>query len=169
VSRAFTKEDDAGAAPFVAPRAPLPAGTPNYVTRAGLGALRSELGALLQERAALEHGEPEPQRARLAASLAQRVAELEARLATAELVEPPADKRDEVRFGARATLRTEAGTEREVRIVGVDEANAGAGLIAFVAPLARALLGRRAGDTCVVRTPHGEEEIEILAVEYDGR
>jgi transcription elongation factor GreB len=166
VSRAFTKEDDAGTPPLVPPRAPLPAGTPNYVTRSGLAALRAELAQLSRERAELERGEPEPERARRAAGVAQRAAELEARLASAELVETPAEKHDEVRFGARVTLQNAAGGERRVQIVGVDEANAAEGRIAFVAPLARALLGKRAGDSATVRTPQGEDEVLVLAIDY---
>jgi transcription elongation factor GreB len=167
VSRAFTKEDDAGAPPLVAHRAPLPPGTPNYVTRRGLLALREELGGLLRERARLEGGEPDSVRAFQGASLLQRIAELEARVASAELVEPPAENRAQIRFGAVVSFRTAAGTERSVRIVGVDEADAGTGRIAFVAPLARALLGKSAGDSALVRTPHGEDEIEILGVDYE--
>jgi transcription elongation factor GreB len=167
VSRAFTKEDDAGAAPVVAPRAPLPPGTPNYVTPRGLAALRGELARLLEERSELERGEPDAGRARLAAVFSQRIVELEARLGAAELVEPPSEKRDEVRFGASVKLRNDAGRERSVRIVGVDEANASEGRIAFLAPLARALLGKKPGDLAHVRTPQGEDEVEILAVDYE--
>ncbi len=58
------------------------------------------------------------------------------------------------------------GGPRRYQIVGVDEADAASGKIAFVSPLARALLGRSAGDTAHVRTPRGEEELEIVAVEY---
>jgi transcription elongation factor GreB len=42
-----------------------------------------------------------------------------------------------------------------------------AGLVAFVAPLARALLGHRVGDVVTVRAPGGEEGIDILSVDYD--
>jgi transcription elongation factor GreB len=54
-----------------------------------------------------------------------------------------------------------------VQLVGVDEANPAAGLIAFVAPLARALLGRRVGDVVTVRAPGGGEEVEVVALAYD--
>src|SRR5688572_8246304 len=154
MSKAFTKDDDAGEAPaFVSRRAPLPPGTPNYVTERGLALLRAEL-AREQERWATRQQEGiEAERARAAALYAARVAELEARIASAELVDPRAQARDEVRFGASVTLRSEAGAERSYRIVGVDEADAAQGAIAFVAPLARSLLGKRVGETCVVNTP----------------
>jgi transcription elongation factor GreB len=149
VSKAFTKDDRPDEPVVVRHRPPLPDGVPNYVTRRGLQALRDQL-------AAVESGP---------SATAARRAELEQRIATAVLAAPPAD-RDELRFGARATLRGQDGQTRQVQIVGVDEADPAAGLIAFVAPLARALLGRRAGDPVTVRAPGGEEELEVLAVDY---
>ncbi|HVZ74897.1 MAG TPA: GreA/GreB family elongation factor [Polyangia bacterium] len=158
VSKAFTKEDEgAGAAEIQRRRAPLPAGTPNYVTPRGLRALRDELEALAPSPAGPEH----------AAAVARR-AELEARVATAVLAAPPADAR-EIRFGARVKVRADDNAERELQIVGVDEAAPTTGLIAFVAPLARALLGHRVHDVVSVRTPGGEETLEILSVAYEPR
>jgi transcription elongation factor GreB len=103
----------------------------------------------------------------LAAALAERLSELEGRLASAELVPAPQPAPSEARFGATVSVRDETGTERAYTIVGVDEADAGAGRIAFVAPLARALIGKRAGEAAVVRTPHGDEELQIVSVLYD--
>lgn len=163
MSKAFTKDDDAAPPPIVPRRAPLPEGLPNYVTARGLAALRAELSALRGEQAAnAGRGQGAPD-----AVLLERLAELEERLATAELVTPPSPAPAEVRFGATVTVVTEAGTERTVSIVGVDEADAGMGRIAFVAPLSRALLGKRAGESATVRTPHGNEELEILRVVYE--
>lgn len=163
MSKAFTKDDDAGPALVVPRRAPLPAGQPNYVTARGLALLRTELATLRAEQAASgarAEGAPD-------AALLERLAELEDRLATAELVVPPRPAPAEARFGATVSVVTEAGVERTYAIVGVDEADAAAGRIAFVAPLSRALLGKRAGDIATVRTPHGNEELEILRVSYD--
>jgi transcription elongation factor GreB len=50
--------------------------------------------------------------------------------------------------------------------VGVDEANGAEGHIAFVSPLARALLGQRVGDVVSVPTKGGTEELEIVAIDY---
>lgn len=125
-------------------RASLPEGVPNYVTRRGLGLLREQL---------------------VTAAGAHR-AELERRIAGAVLTAPP-DDRDEVRFGARLTLRTGDGQTRQIQIVGVDESDPAAGLIAFVAPLARTLLGHRAGDTVTVRAPGGADDVTVAAVDYD--
>jgi transcription elongation factor GreB len=139
---------------------------PNYVTARGLAALREELATLAAERSRAEGLANEKERGRALGALARRRAELEERIATAELVAAPADGRGAVRFGARVRVATAHG-ERGYRIVGVDEADAAIGAIAFTSPLARALLGRRAGDTVRLRAPRGDEELEIVSVEYD--
>ena len=158
MSKAFTK-DDAWEEPVVPPRAPLPAGVPNYVTPRGLAALRAELAAL-DATAPADAAAPDAQ------AHAARRAELEQRIATAVVAPSPAD-RAEIRFGARVRATASAGDVRDVHIVGVDEADPAAHAIAFVAPLARALLGRRVGDVVSVRTPGGEEELTVVAVTYD--
>lgn len=145
MSKAFTKDDRPDEPIVVRHRPALPPGVPNYLTERGLAALRAELAA---------------------AQPGARRSELEHKLATAVVPAPPAD-RDEIRFGARVALRAEDGQRRQVRIVGVDEAEPAEGAIVFVAPLARALLGRRAGDIVTVRTPGGSEELEVVAVDYD--
>ena len=160
VSKAFTKEDGPAEAPILRRRAPLPAGVPNYVTARGLRALRDELAALDAGAAAGPAG-PDAQ------AQAARRAELEQRIASAVVTPPPAD-RAEIRFGARVRAAAAGGDAREVRIVGVDEADPAAHAIAFVAPLARALLGRRVGDVVSVSTPGGEEELTVVAVTYEG-
>lgn len=163
MSKAFTK-DDADDTPLLVPRrAPLPDGVPNYVTESGLAALRAELSELLQARAALL---PDPERLRDSQILAARIAELEARLASADLVPSAGQARDKVRFGASVSVLSANGAERHYRIVGVDEADASAGRVAFTAPIARALLGKSVGDEAEVRTPHGVETIEITAISY---
>jgi transcription elongation factor GreB len=163
VSKAFTKDDDAGAPPVVPHRAPLPAGQPNYVTARGLVLLRAELAGLRAEQARRGTSTDTPPDT----TLLERLAELEERLAATELVTPACPAPSEVRFGAIVTVRTEAGAERTFSIVGVDEANVSEGRIAFVAPVARALLGKRSGDVATVRAPHGEEELEIVRVVYE--
>jgi transcription elongation factor GreB len=146
VSKAFTKDDRPAEPLVVRHRPPLPEGVPNYVTPRGIRALREQLAAETGATA--------------------RRAELEQRIGSAVLAPPPAD-RGEIRFGARVTLRGPEGQPRRIQIVGIDEANPAAGLIAFVAPLARALLGQRTGDAVAVRSPGGAEELEIVAVDYD--
>jgi transcription elongation factor GreB len=165
VSKAFTDEEAAETPHVVAPRAPLPRGVPNYVTARGLSLLREELIALQAERAALEREPGAVDRTQQLAALTQRRAQLEARLASAELVPAPDAAPDVVRFGARVTVEGRDG-RRNVQIVGVDEADAARGLVAFVSPLARALLGRRVGDSVRLRLPRGEEALEIVELSY---
>ena len=145
MSKAFTKDDRSDEPVVVRHRSPLPEGVPNYVTPRALQALRAELAAVAP---------------------GARRAELERRIAAAVPAPPPADRED-IRFGAHVTLRDRNGDTRQVQIVGVDEASPADGLIAFVAPLARALLGRRVGDPVTVRAPGGSDELEVLAVDYD--
>jgi transcription elongation factor GreB len=162
MSKAFTDEEAAPAPPIVRPRAPLPEGVPNYVTERGLALLHTELSDLAAEAA-----EPKGDLvATDASALAQRRAELEERIASAEVVAAPEPAEATIRFGATVTVGGASG-ERRYRIVGVDEADVANGLLSFVSPLARALVGHEAGDCVKVRTPRGEEEIEIVAVEYD--
>jgi transcription elongation GreA/GreB family factor len=65
-------------------------------------------------------------------------------------------------------MRGRDGQIRELQIVGVDEADPAAGLVAFLAPLAKALLGRRVGDPVTAQVPGGTDELEVLAIDYDG-
>lgn len=166
MSKAFTSEEVAEEPAVVRPRAPLPTGSPNYVTGRGLRLLRLELERLERERAELERSEDEATRGRLV-PLQTRIAELAARIGSAVSVDLGGQPRDEVRFGATVTVRDSAGSERRFRIVGVDEANGAEGRVAFVAPLARAVLGRRVGESAAVTTPRGEEELEVAAVSYE--
>jgi len=169
MSKAFTDEEAAELPRIVPPRAPLPEGVPNYVTERGLGLLRQELAALQAERLSAERAPEDASRTQALAALAQRRAELEARIASAEPVPLPPEPRDTVRFGATVSVDGEGGLRR-YRIVGVDEADASRGKLAFVSPLALALLGRTVGDRVRLRAPRGEEELEIVAIDYaDGR
>jgi transcription elongation factor GreB len=161
VSKAFTKDDGPEAAPILRRRAPLPDGTPNYVTARGLKALRDELAQL--------DAMPSSSQASAPGAVDGRTAwrsELETRIATAVLAPLPED-RDQVRFGAKVHVQDADGQTRELQLVGVDEADAARGLMAFTAPLARALLGRRVGDVVSVRTPGGEEELTVVRISYD--
>jgi transcription elongation factor GreB len=167
VSKAFTQEDTAEPPLVIAPRAPLPPGTPNYVTERGLALLREELAALQLERGVAERTLEGSVRAQTIAALAGRRAELESRIASAEVVALPTESLDTVRFGATVTLEGASGSSQRYRIVGVDEADPSHGKIAFVSPLARALLGRSAGESVRLRAPRGDEELEIVAVQYE--
>lgn len=156
MSKAFTKEDEAEAPLAVPRRAALPAGVLNYVTAAGLEALRHEHAVLAAERAAAGN-----EAATLARVQAQLV-ELEARISSATVVTPAAAS--QVRFGTFVVVQNQHGARREYQVVGVDEADAQAGRLSFLSPLARALMGHSAGEIVTFTTPHGEEDMEIISV-----
>lgn len=172
MSKAFTSEETPDLPLVVPPRAALPTGAPNYVTPRGLRLLRAELADLEARRAeafaAAARDDPEERR-RLDV-LTGRLVDLAERIRSAQLVGPQPQPREEVRFGATVTLRTvggdRTGEERRFTIVGVDEADPADGRIAFVAPLARAILGCRCGDVASLRTTTGEEELEVVSLEY---
>jgi transcription elongation factor GreA len=96
-----------------------------------------------------------------------RVMELEDQLARAEVIDASQLSGDRVMFGATVRLVDEE-TDEEVtyRIVGPLEADIQKGLLSIESPLARALLGKEAGDEVEVQTPRGTRYFEILGVSY---
>jgi transcription elongation factor GreB len=163
MSKAFTNEEPED--PIVIPaRAPLPVGQTNYVTHRGLSLLRAELNGLEKQRGPLDSPDEEVQRV---PALVARIAELASRIGSAVVVEPRTQPLDQVRFGASVSVKDSAGAIRRYQIVGVDEANAREGRVAFISPLARALFGRRVGESTVVQTPRGDEHLEIVAISYE--
>ena len=169
MSRAFTKEDDSLEIPIIPPRAALPPGTPNYVTPAGLEQLRQELTQMEAARTTAEaNHDNDADRTRRLTLLNGQLGFLNERIASARIVEPDAQPGQEVRFGARVTLRpvTGKGPVRQFRIVGVDEADVAAGKIAFVAPIARAVQGATLGQHVKLQLGPKTEEVEVTSIEY---
>ena len=96
-----------------------------------------------------------------------RIKELEGTLALSEVIDPAKLSGTRVVFGATVKLtEVDSGDEVQYSIVGEQEANIKKGLISITAPVARALIGREAGDTVQVRTPKGSREYEILKVAF---
>jgi len=124
VSKAFTKEDSAPDDVVVAPRPPLPAGVPNYVTPRGLELLRAERRALEAARAVLRAS---PDGAAKLGAASARLTELEQRLASAQCVEPAPGGGAVVRFGSCVTLLDASGSEQRYQIVGVENQKLRAG------------------------------------------
>lgn len=158
MSRAFVKESDGAVEPLpeltISPHA-------NWVTARGFALLQTQVEKLEAERAELRS-----RAATVTTTDAATVARIErdlryfrARLASAKIVAPQAD-RPGVHFGAAVLLAYPDGTQRRFQIVGEDEADPAAGLISWVAPLARALEGAEAGDAVRVN----DIELEVLEV-----
>ncbi|MDO8412702.1 MAG: transcription elongation factor GreB [Gallionellaceae bacterium] len=182
MNKAFTKETDESAdaeEPQAPP--PLPPGLKNYITPVGYQRLKDELDQLWKvERPALvqtitwaasngdrsENGDYIYGKKRLR-EIDRRIRFLSKRLENAVVVDPAQRLDcDQVFFGATVTVCRSDGTESTYSIVGVDEADAGRGLISWVSPLARTLLKAREGDTVILRIPGRVEELVIVEIAY---
>ena len=96
----------------------------------------------------------------------RRVRFLSKRLDEIRIVtEPPSDPK-RVFFGAWCKVEDEDGNEKTYRIVGADESDLEKGYISMDSPVARALLGKREGDSLTIKVPKGDVEYTILAVKY---
>jgi transcription elongation factor GreA len=98
-----------------------------------------------------------------------RIAELEDKLARAEVIDVSKLSGDTVKFGATVTVVDEDTDEKKVwQIVGEPEADARAGKISISSPLARALVGKKKGASVEVVTPTGAKAFELVKVEWRG-
>ena len=97
--------------------------------------------------------------------LAGRIAQIEDKLARAQVIDPASVVPDQVRFGCTVRLEdTETSEEIRYLIVGEDEADVSEGRISVTSPVARALLGKEVDDTVVVSVPKGTREFDILEI-----
>ena len=96
-----------------------------------------------------------------------RVAELEAKIARAEVIDVSKLSGDQVMFGATVTVADEDTDEKlTYQIVGQDEADIKEGRLSIVAPLARALIGKCVGDSVEVATPGGSKSYEVVKIAF---
>ncbi len=181
MSKAFTKETDGDDEDEGSGLPPLPAGTRNYITPQGYTRLRGELLDLIDdERPKVveivhwaasngdrsENGDYLYGKKRLR-EIDRRIRFLTKRLEIAEVADPRLHHgNDQVFFGATVRYAQEDGEEREVTIVGIDEADSLKGQVSWISPIARALLKAREGDVVKLQTPVGLQEVEVLAVRY---
>jgi transcription elongation factor GreA len=150
------------------------------MTRAGHAALDEELrtlksverpGVIRAIAEAREHGDlsenAEYHAARERQSFIEgRIKELEAILSRAEVIDT-SKLSGAIKFGATVTLLDEETEEEKTyQIVGEAEADIERGLLNMRSPLARALIGKDAGDSVDVRTPGGEKSYEIVSIRY---
>ena len=153
MSRGFIKEGDQEAVPMVPPRAYLPEGVPNYVTKEGLAALNEELESLEAERAKAGDNYI------LDNFIEAKMKLLIQRISSAVEVDLSKANKAMVSFGAWVRYNG-----RVVRIVGVDEADVNKGLISFTSPLAKSLIGKKAGDVIELK---GADRITVEEVSYE--
>ena len=96
----------------------------------------------------------------------KRVRFLHRRLDIAEIVDPEKQSSDKVLFGASVSIADEKGETRIYKIVGIDESDAKSFCVSWNSPIGKALLQTKVGDVVLVKTPKGEDEIEVLKIEY---
>ena len=150
----------------------------NYVTPAGLAALRDELRRLLHEERpkvveivswAAANGDRSENAdylygKRRLREIDRRVRFLTKRLDSAVVVDQ--QRLTQVFFGATVTYAKQDGSEHTVTLVGVDEADLAKGKISWRSPIAQGLMKAKVDDAVQVRTPAGIEEIEVVAIRY---
>ncbi len=97
-----------------------------------------------------------------------RIQELEGKISAAQVIDPKALEDDgRVVFGVTVDLEEVAsGDKASYQIVGEDEADIKLAKISYSSPMARAMIGKSAGDTVEVRAPGGVKEFEIVEVKY---
>ena len=159
----------------------LPSGSGNYLTVTGYARLQAELEHLVRgERPALvqtvswaagngdrsENGDYIYGKRRLR-EIDRRIRYLMKRLESAVVVDPAKQENlDQVFFAATVSIADLDGTTGSYQLVGVDEADATAGCISWISPLAQALMKARVGDVVRFQSPAGIREIEVLAIRY---
>ena len=154
--------------------------SPNYITPIGLKKIQDELHQLLyvdrptivktvawaaangdrSENADYIYGK------RRMGEIDRRIRFLQSRLDNIEVIDPAQVKDDRVSFGATVTIEDEDGEKQTYQIVGSDEFDIKTKKISYEAPLAKALLGKKKGDTAIVCRPKGECEVVVVEVKY---
>ncbi len=155
---------------------------PTPITRKGYEALKAELDRLRKvERPrvieaiaeARSHGDLSENAEYAAAKdrqgfIESRIAELEAKLADARVVEVTGRTSDSVVFGATVTVvEQESQSKRQYTLVGQDEADMKYNRISIQSPVGRSLIGKRVGDFVEVKTPAKVVEYEILEIRFE--
>jgi transcription elongation factor GreB len=180
MSRAFVSESDSDYRDedFPAIKVPLPPGARNYMTPEGADRLKSELyqlvhterpkaAALLSRQVAgsesTDHQAVGLSRRRLR-ELDRRIEYLNEMAGRLEVVDTAGENQERVQFGALVTVAEENGATKVYRIVGVDESRPESGLISWISPLARALVGARTGEVVAVELPEQSVKLKVIDV-----
>jgi transcription elongation factor GreB len=162
----------------------IPAGAKNYITPAGYQRIKDELLQLIDvDRPEVvrivhwaasngdrsENGDYIYGKRRLR-EIDRRIRFLTKRMDLAEIVDPSIHHgSDQIFFGATVTYEKKSGEEYTVTIVGIDEIDPLNGKISWISPVARTLTKSREGDSVLLKTPVGTEELTILSVAYPER
>lgn len=181
MNKAFTNKSDCDDDDELSGPPGVPEDFKNYVTPGGYRRLHDELDQLWKvERPKLvetiawaasngdrsENGDYIYGKRRLR-EIDRRIRFLNQRVESAVVVDNAGKDHEKVYFGATVVVTGEAGNERTVSIVGTDEIDPTAGRVSWISPIAKALLRASVGDVVTMRTPRGNEELEIVAIRYD--
>lgn len=181
MSRAFVTDDKDNEPDLPPLRSPLPPGARNYMTPEGALRLQEEIERLtLRERpklaATIAHagsGGSDASSAELSDAqhemklLDRRIEYLSELKRTAEVVRHTAGPAERVAFGAAVTVRDETGrTTEKYTIVGVYESEPEAGMVSWISPVAKALMGKRPGDTVTLTLPAGDRTLRVESVVF---
>jgi transcription elongation factor GreB len=181
MSKAFTKEQDGPEEEELDEPSASVAGGKNYITPHGARRLRDELKRL--------HDVERPEVVRVVSWAAsngdrsengdylygkkklreidKRIRFISKRLEAAEIINPLEQKADQVLFGATVTVKNEDEQKLRYQIVGVDEIDISKRRVSWLSPIGKALLQARVGDVVTLRTPKGEEDLEIIKISYE--
>jgi transcription elongation factor GreB len=166
MSRGFVKEDDQEEVPIVPQRAYLPEGVANFVTPAGMEQLLAEKQMLIHEKENLSSTSEDEKRITLN-YINAKLQLLNNRIAEAKVVELKEQPENEIRFGAKVTLKIEvSGNIQIFQIVGVDEADIARGKISFISPLAKALINKKVADKITLKRDREDIVFEIMDIAY---
>ena len=163
MSRAHVREVD-GDVPEDLPELPL-SPHPNYVTPRGLAQLRARLDRVEQRLADLPKDAADVRQNR--AQIERELRWLQARVASAQVVEGKQRNTGRAAFGAAVTIIDDNSDVCTYTIVGEDEAEPETGLISWTSPLARALIGAEVGDVVSWKRPAGDLDVTIRSIRYD--
>lgn len=167
MSRGFVKEDDQEEVPIVPQRAYLPEGMTNFVTQAGMDQLLAEKQMLIHEKENLSSTDESERR--IAQNLINaKLQLLNNRIAEAKVIDLKEQPQNEIRFGAKVTLKPEKSGKNQIfQITGVDEADITKGKISFLSPLARSLINKKAGDKITLKQNRVDIVFKIMDISYN--
>lgn len=163
MSRGFVKEDDLEHAGTDLPERPISPHT-NYVTPTGLKQLRDNVDKLEIERLNFINRKEDPNAQQQLAKIDRDLRYFFARLESAQCVEPNLQPKDVVLFGAKVEVEDEEGETHFFIIVGEDEANIAQNKVSYISPIAKALIGRKVGDSVIWQRPAGKLTLEICNI-----
>ncbi len=96
-----------------------------------------------------------------------RIGEIQYKISGAEVVDTSLIKSDKIVFGATVEIQdVEEDKTITYQIVGVDEADVKNGKISIMSPIARAMIGKKAGDAFTVQSPKGDKDFEVISFKF---